>query len=164
MLTERIDVPSWLKVARVRESFSSATDRAFFVTLQDGYQSGIVLPAQLRAVSDEDARHLSVSQVARQITDLNAIHEDDPLLDAFEKMARRRLPYVTVLSFSGRLVGVVMGKDLAILSPDRTPVSEGRLDSPSNVARIALKMSAGSQDGCKRCVAGHYAMAGQLLR
>ena len=45
--------------------------------------------------------------VARQITDLpECHHEDEPLLDAFEKMARRRLPYVTVLSFSGRLVGV----------------------------------------------------------
>ena len=45
MLTERIDVQSWLKVARVRERFLDASEQTFFVALQDGYESGIVLPA-----------------------------------------------------------------------------------------------------------------------
>ena len=139
MLTERIDVQSWLKVARVRERFLDASEQTFFVALQDGYESGIVLPAELRAVSEEDARYSPVGQVTQAIRDISSIREDDSLLVAFEEMERQCLPYVTVLSLSERLVGVVTSKDIARFSLVRKPVSAGRSSDSdgSSLERVA---------------------------
>ena len=149
MLTERIDVQNWVKVAKVRERFLDANEQTFFVTLRDGYESGIVLPAQLRAVSEEDARYLPVGQVAQAISDISSIREDDSLLAAFEEMARHRLLYLTVLSLSERLVGVVTSKDIASFSRDREPMSVGRwsdrMDRPSNEPRKARTVAIGSR-------------------
>lgn len=55
------------------------------MTLQDGYDSEIVLSAQFRAVSEEDAPYLPVRQVAQPISDVCSIREDDSLLTAFER-------------------------------------------------------------------------------
>ena len=119
------------------------------MTFRDGYESGIVLPAQLRAVSEEDAPYLPVGQVAEAISDISSIREDDSLLAAFEEMARHRLLYVTVLSLSERLVGVVTSKDIASFSQDRKPVSDGRcsdrMDRPSNEPRKARTVAIGSR-------------------
>jgi CBS-domain-containing membrane protein len=97
------------------------------------------LPAELRAVSEEDARYLLVGQVAQAIRDISSIREDDSLLVAFEEMEGQRLPYVTVLSLSERLVGVVTSKDIASFSRVRKPVSDGRCSDPdgSSLERVA---------------------------
>ena len=47
-------IPSSWTVAKVRDRFSCPTEEAFFVTTQDGYESGIALPEQLREFSESE--------------------------------------------------------------------------------------------------------------
>jgi hypothetical protein len=66
MRTERINIPSWWTAVKVLERLSFSSSRTFFITIHDGYESGIALPEQLREASEDDARYLSLGQWRNQ--------------------------------------------------------------------------------------------------
>jgi hypothetical protein len=127
MRSERIDIPGWWRVVTVHERFPTLSDQAFFVVIQDGYESGIALPEQLAEVRADDARYLPVAQIAKAISYVDAIRDDTLLLSAFSALEQRRRDYVPVLDAREHIVGVVTRKELADVL-DETAVVSGRVD------------------------------------
>jgi hypothetical protein len=113
MRTGRINVPGWLKVGKLREQLPASNGGTFFVTIQDGYESGIVLPEHLQAVSDDEARYLPIGQVARPISFVDSIRGDDSLLTALVAMDRYWRDYVLVLDRRERIAGAVTRNEIA---------------------------------------------------
>ena len=113
MRTKRTNIPSSWTVAKAYERLSFPSERTFFVTTQDGYESGIALPEQLRELSEDKADDRVLGQIAQPISYVDAIRDIDPLLTAFDHMERHRNNYVTVLDGREYLVGVVTKKQLA---------------------------------------------------
>ena len=89
-------IPSSWTVAKARDRFSCPTEEAFFVTTQDGYESGIALPEQLREFLESEASQLLLGQTARAIRYVDAIRDIDPLFVALNYMERHRSDYVIV--------------------------------------------------------------------
>ena len=106
-------IPSSWTVAKVRDRFSCPTEEAFFVTTQDGYESGIALPEQLREFSESAASRLLLGQIARAIRYVDAIRDIDPLFAALNYIERHRSDYLTVLDSREYIVGVLRRKQLA---------------------------------------------------
>jgi CBS domain-containing protein len=113
MRTERVEVPCWLKVGKVAEQLSASKDQSFFVTMQDGHESGITLPEQIRTASEDDSHYMPVGQFAQQISYVDSIRDDESLLASLTRMERGRHDYVPVLDDREHLVGVVTRVELA---------------------------------------------------
>lgn len=131
MRTGRIDVPGRLKVAKLR--LPPSNPRTFFVALQDGYESGILLPEQLHAVSEDEAHHLNVAIVASPISYVDSIRGDDSLLTALMGMERSRRDHVVVLDWRERIAGVVTRNEIASITNGQTV--EAMSDVPSEYSR-----------------------------
>jgi hypothetical protein len=122
MRTKRLDLPGHLIVAKLWERLGGLSEEMFFVTTQDGYQSGIVVSEQLCTMSRDDGHYMSVAQVAQPISCAESIRDDDSVLAALTEMERHRRDYVTVLDRYERLVGVLTRKEVARLVASRRPV------------------------------------------
>jgi hypothetical protein len=131
MRTGRVDVPGRLKVAKLR--LPPSNPRTFFVAMQDGYESGILLPEQLHAVPEDEAHHLAVAIVASPISYVDSIRGDDSLLTALMGMERSRRDHVVVLDWRERIAGVVTRNEIASITNGQTV--EAMSDVPSEYSR-----------------------------
>jgi hypothetical protein len=131
MRTGRIDVPGRLKAAKLR--LLSSQPGTFFVAMQDGYESGILLPEQLHAVSEDEAHHLTVAIVASPISYVDSIRGDDSLLTALMGLERSRRDHVVVLDWRERIAGVVTRNEIASITNGQTV--EAMSDVPSEYSR-----------------------------
>ena len=131
MRTGRIDVPGRLKAAKLR--LLSSQPGTFFVVMQDGYESGILLPEQLHAVSEDEAHHLTVAIVASPISYIDSIRGDDSLLTALMGLERSRRDHVVVLDWRERIAGVVTRNEIASITNGQTV--EAMSDVPSEYSR-----------------------------
>ena len=128
MKTERMNVPPTMNMGDLRAKSAFSEAEAFFVTMQDGYESGIVLPEDLHAVRDGEARRLSLDEVTRPISYVDAIRDDDSLLTALTAMDRYGRDYVIVLNRHEQLNGIVTRA--AIASATRDQKMKPVLNSP----------------------------------
>lgn len=87
--------------------------------MQDGYESGIVLPERLEAVSDTEARYLSVGEVATRISYVDSIRGDDTAFTALGAMDRYGRDYVVVLDGHEQVQGVVTRKAITGTTRDQ---------------------------------------------
>jgi CBS-domain-containing membrane protein len=135
MRTHAIVVDNESRVAKLVGQFPATDVDYFFVTEQNGYMSGIVLPEWLNQVSKDEARHLSVALIARPITYSNAMRKHDTALAAFRSMELLRRNYLPVLDLRDRLVGVITRERLAKFS--RNPAGLTRLQDTKEHPRPA---------------------------
>jgi hypothetical protein len=103
---------SWT-LAKVRVSFPAIDDGSFFVTMQDGYLSGIVLPEWAYGVSNDEARHQTMAVAAHPISFVDALRKQDSALTAFSLMERLRRDYLPVTDLREKLVGVITREQIA---------------------------------------------------
>jgi signal-transduction protein with cAMP-binding, CBS, and nucleotidyltransferase domain len=113
MATKPITVSSWWKVPDIRQRFGVLGNDSFFLVSQDGYLSGIAMPDDVYQVSSEDARSLSIGQLARPISHVNAVRTQDTLLDAFSRLESSRIEHVPVFDERGTLAGVITRRHIA---------------------------------------------------
>ena len=103
---------SWT-LAKVRVNFPAIDDESFFVTMQDGYLSGIVLPEWVYDVSNDEARHQTMAVVAHPITFVDAVRQEDTVLTAFGLMERLRRDHLPVTDLREKFVGVITREQIA---------------------------------------------------
>lgn len=113
MKSDSIPVPSWWTLTKVRAQFPATNDRSFFVTMQDGYLSGIVLPEWIYGVSNDEARCLSMAHVAQPIQYLDAVRQHDSASVAFDLMELLGRHHLPVTDVRENLIGVITGEQIA---------------------------------------------------
>jgi Mg/Co/Ni transporter MgtE len=80
--------------------------------MHDGYASGVALPQQVLAINEREAPFVPIGVLAQPISRVNAVRENDALLEAFTKMRRLRADWVPVLSSQENLIGIVTMDDI----------------------------------------------------
>jgi signal-transduction protein with cAMP-binding, CBS, and nucleotidyltransferase domain len=118
MRSRPIAVGSTWTIAKVRATFNVSDDESFYLTMQDGYPSGIVLPDYICSVSNDEARRQTMAVMAHPITFSDAIRQRDTALDAFNLMERLRRDQLPVKDEREQLVGVITRKQIANVMPD----------------------------------------------
>jgi signal-transduction protein with cAMP-binding, CBS, and nucleotidyltransferase domain len=139
MRTERIDVSASLNVQNLRQRLLGSIGDPFFVCMQDGYESGIVLPEHLETISDTEARYLRVGEVAMSVSSVDSIRDDDTVFTALMAMDRYGRDYVLVLDRDEQLQGVVTRNAIAGTTRDHTiePVLNSPVQSECSRAKAA---------------------------
>jgi hypothetical protein len=112
MASNQIIVPGWWRVSDVRERVPAVDTNSFFVTIQDGHKSGVVLPEEVYSASVEDSRYVSIGQVARPISYVNAARADDSLLQAFSTLHSLGREHMIVVDDRENLAGVITRKHI----------------------------------------------------
>lgn len=107
MITKRINVHGWRKIAPLKEQFFESREPSFFVAIQDAYESGVASLEQIQRVSDREADCLPVGQVTRPISYVDSIRDNDSLLNAFNNMERSKWDHFLVLNSDEQIVGIV---------------------------------------------------------
>jgi hypothetical protein len=120
MRSSPIAVGSSWTIARVRATFDVIDDKSFYLTMQDGYLSGIVLPEWICSVSNGEARRQTMAVVAHPVTLSDAIRQRDTVLDAFTLMERLRRNQLSVKDERDQLVGVITREQIANVLSDRS--------------------------------------------
>jgi hypothetical protein len=111
MRAQPIAVSSSWTPAKVRVNFPTIDDRSFFVTMQDGYLGGIVLPEEIHDVSNDGSQTMAV--VAHPITFVDAVQQQDTVLTAFSLMQRLRRDHLPVVDLHENVVGVITREQIA---------------------------------------------------
>jgi CBS-domain-containing membrane protein len=138
MASNQIIVPSWWRVSDVRKRFPAVDTNSFFVTTQDSYKSGVVLPEEIYSASVKDSRYLSIGQVARPISYVNAARMDDSLLEAFSTLESLGREHMVVVDDRENLAGVITRKHIDAYL--RTSVEE----APTRFQRVGRADSRGT--------------------
>jgi Mg/Co/Ni transporter MgtE len=113
MKAHPVSVNSEWTVAQTRTHLRAINSKSFFVTHQDGYLSGIVLPEWLDEIPDKKIRYVPMSTVARPISWVNAVRKSDTALTALKHMDLLRSNYLAVTDLNENLVGVITRENIA---------------------------------------------------
>jgi hypothetical protein len=115
MRTRPIAVAGSWTLAKVRASFPEVDHGSFFVTMQDGSLSGIVLPESVYGVSSVQAAYQTMAVAAEPITFIGAVRRHDTVLVAFSLTERLRRNFLPVMDVGEKLVGVITRAQIADL-------------------------------------------------
>jgi signal-transduction protein with cAMP-binding, CBS, and nucleotidyltransferase domain len=124
--TRSLKAPSWTSVARFRSQHPALGRDTFIVITQDGYDTGAVAPEDLYSVPADEARYVSLGQMARPITYVDSLRLQDPVLEVYLRFLRKRPAVLSVLDNRGALAGIITRSDV-----------EQWVNNPSSVIRRA---------------------------
>jgi hypothetical protein len=112
MRTLPVRARSWIPVLRFRSDHPALGPDAFIITTQDGYDAGVLTPEELSAVPNELARDTPLAHLARPLSYVQALREDDPALEAFLELKRTQDAFLPVLKGGGALTGIVTAQHI----------------------------------------------------
>jgi hypothetical protein len=109
----------------------------FIVSTQDGYDAGVVTPEDLYNVPVDEARYVSVGQMARPISYIDSLRLHDPVLEVFLRFHRKRGAALSVLDNRHALAGMVTRSDVEQWLNNPSSVIRRAPDAPSRYAGTA---------------------------
>jgi hypothetical protein len=112
MRTLPVRARSWMSARRFRNEHPALGPEAFIITTQDGYDAGALTPEELSDVPAEMARQMPLAHVARPLSYVQALREDDTVLEAFLSLKRTQDGFLPVLERGGALAGIVTVQDI----------------------------------------------------
>jgi len=110
--TQLLKAPSWTSIARFRDQHPALERGTFVVTTQGRYDTGVVAPEDLYSVPADEARYVSVGQMARPITYVDSLRLQDPVLEVYLRFRRERPAVFSVLDNRDALAGIVTRSDV----------------------------------------------------
>lgn len=110
--TRSLKVPSWMPVARFHREHPFAGPDTFIITTQDGYDAGVITPEELYSVPANEVAYVSLGQLAKPISHVDALRHEDPILEAFSEFGSKARAVLPVLDKRGNLRGVVTRSDV----------------------------------------------------
>ena len=110
--TRSLKAPSWISVARFHREHPVVGWGTFITTTEDGYDAGVVTPEEIYSVSANEAPYVSLGQLAKPISYVDALRFEDPILGAFLGFRSKSPAVLSVLDTRGALGGIVTRSDV----------------------------------------------------
>ena len=110
--TRLLKVPAWTSVARFHREHPVVSSDTFVITTQDRYDAGIVTPEELYRVSANEAAYVSLGQLAKPISFVDALRFEDSVLEAFLRFRSNNRWVLSVLDKRGAFGGLVTRSDV----------------------------------------------------